>query len=527
MRPVIGLADGGFTVTWTSNGQDGSGLGVYGQRYSVGGAVVGGEFRVNTTTAGEQADASVAALADGGFVVTWSGYGSTDSWGVYGQRYNAAGASVGTEFRVNTTTADDQFSPSVAALANGGFVVTWESPDGSTSGIYGQRYDAFGSAVGTEFRVNTTTAGDQSTPSAAALVGGGFVVTWESGGQDGSGWGVYGQRYDVSGAAVGGELRANTTTAGNQFDNSVAALADGGFVVEWTSDPADINGQRYDASGAAVGGEFRVNSATAGDQSYPSVAALADGGFVMTWNTPFVSGPDTFGQRFDASGSPAANPSLTITGDATSQRLAGLAGNDTLLGFGGDDSLDGSGGFDYAVYAGSRSNYGVLTYNGQLVVGSVGEGLDRLVSIETLTFADQSLPSTRADSALEYIASYTDLIAAFGDNAAAGFNHFIGNGYAEGRTVNFDGLEYIASYGDLMNVFGTNSDAGASHYIVAGQTEGRRVTFNGLEYIASYTDLIHAFGANADAGAAHYIGPGHTEGRRVAFDGLEYIASYG
>ena len=35
-------------------------------------------------------------------------------------------------------------------------------------------------------------------------------------GQDGSGWGVYGQRYNSSGVPVGGEFRVNTTTNGDQ-----------------------------------------------------------------------------------------------------------------------------------------------------------------------------------------------------------------------------------------------------------------------------------------------------------------------
>jgi hypothetical protein len=524
---VVGLADGGFVVTWTSNGQDGSGLGVYGQRYGPGGAAVGSEFRANTTTSGDQADASVAALADGGYVVTWSGNGPTDNWGIHGQRYSAAGAAVGTEFRVNATAIGDQYSPATAALADGGFVVTWESLDGSTSGIYGQRYDASGAAVGTEFRSNTTTAGDQVNPSGAGLASGGFVVTWEAGGQDGSGWGVYGRRYDAVGAALGGEFRVNTTTAGDQFDSSIAALADGGFVVGWTSDPAEIYGQRYDATGAAVGGEFKANSAAAGDQSFPEVAALGDGGFVMSWNTPFASGSDTFGQRFDASGSPTGNPNLTITGDASSQRLTGLRGNDSFLGLGGNDTLEGGSGIDAATYVGTRSEYVVLGLEDQAAVGSVREGLDRLTSIETVIFSDKVLPSTRADSPLEYIASYADLMTVFGVNAAAGFNHFIGNGYAEGRTVSFDGLEYIASYGDLMDAFGAAAEAGASHYIQAGRFEARTVTFDGLEYIASYGDLIRAFGADGDVGVSHFIQAGRFEGRSTTFDGLEYIASYG
>lgn len=64
--------------------------------------------------------------------------------GTYGQRYNATAARVGTEFQVNTYTTDSQSNPSVASLTDGGFVVTWYSngQDGDSYGIYGQRYNA-------------------------------------------------------------------------------------------------------------------------------------------------------------------------------------------------------------------------------------------------------------------------------------------------------------------------------------------------------------------------------------------------
>lgn len=60
--------------------------------------------------------------------------------------------------------------------------------------------------VGSEFKVNTTTSEGQTYPSITALADGGFVVTWMSEAQDGSGWGIYGQRYTVDGAASGSEF---------------------------------------------------------------------------------------------------------------------------------------------------------------------------------------------------------------------------------------------------------------------------------------------------------------------------------
>jgi serralysin len=217
------------------------------------------------------------------------------------------------------------------------------------------------------------------------------------------------------------------------------------------------------------------------------------------------------------------NGSDTLIGNGAANYLSGGFGNDLLIGVAGDDALDGGPGIDTASYNGARSAYAVAWRDG-VTVSSTADGTDHLVDVEAVQFADMTGHITNRP--LEYIASYPDLIAAFGANAAAGFDHFLNSGYSEGRTVTFDGLEYIASYGDLMNVLGANEDAGAPSYITNGRFEGRHITFDGLEYIASYSDLISAFGADADAGASHYIQTGRFEGRQSTFDGLEYIASY-
>ena len=52
--------------------------------------------------------------------------------------------------------------------------------------------------VGAEFQVNTYTIGNKYGPSTTALSDGGFVITWQSLGQDGDGYGVYAQRYDAN-----------------------------------------------------------------------------------------------------------------------------------------------------------------------------------------------------------------------------------------------------------------------------------------------------------------------------------------
>jgi Ca2+-binding RTX toxin-like protein len=358
---VAALPDGGWVVTWQSLSQDGSSWGVYGQRYTAVGAATGGEFRVNTTTSSEQADPSVAALSDGGWVVTWGSRNQDGSgWGIYGQRYTAGGATTGVEFRVNTTTSSDQYYPSVAALSDGGWVVTWMSylQDGSVYGIYGQRYTAGGATTGGEFRVNTTTGNEQQYPSVAALSDGGWVVTWMSHLQDGSGYGIYGQRYTAGGATTGGEFRVNTTTSNEQQYPSVAALSDGGWVVTWMSRGQDgsgwgVYGQWYTATGALSGSEFLLNTVTSGDQTYPVTATSAIVGgnnFLTVWQSPDGDSNGVFS---------ASSIRVSATGDASSQTLPGTTGADTLIGAAGND---------------------VYTVNdvGDVVTESANEGDDRI-----------------------------------------------------------------------------------------------------------------------------------------------------
>ncbi len=247
---------GNFVVTWQSSAQDGSLYGIYGQRYDSTGATVGSEFPVNTYTTASQREPSIAMDNSGNFVVTW--YSDTQdgsNYGIYGQRYDSNGATVGSEFRINTYTTGNQFSASVAMDNNGNFVVTWESnQDGSSYGIYGQRYTSTGSVAGSEFQVNSYTTGNQISASVSIDNSGNFVVTWYSDTQDGSNLGIYGQRYDSTGATVGSEFQVNTYTTSSQFRPSVAMDNSGNFVVTWSSYGQDGNnngiyGQRYDSTG--------------------------------------------------------------------------------------------------------------------------------------------------------------------------------------------------------------------------------------------------------------------------------------
>ena len=133
---------GNYVVVWSSLNQDGDGWGIYGQRYNAAGEAQGSEFLVNDTFADQQLFASVAMDADGDFVISWSSKGQDgDNWGVYAELYAANGTVTRSEFQVNSYTTDEQAFSQVAMDANGNFVVTWSSKnqDSDTWGIYAQR----------------------------------------------------------------------------------------------------------------------------------------------------------------------------------------------------------------------------------------------------------------------------------------------------------------------------------------------------------------------------------------------------
>ncbi len=338
---VASAGDGTFVVVWDSSPQDGSYTGVFAQRFDGAGAPAGLEFQVNTYTTGHQFTPQVGCDAAGNFVVVWAtapvavGTGPED---VMAQRFDPSGTKVGPEFRVNTYTPGAQTRPAVAVDPAGDFVAVWSS-DGQASGydVFGQRFNAAGAKVGPEFRVNTYSTGAQYAAQVAMDRSGEFVVVWNSEGQDGSTGGIFGQRFDSSGAKRGPEFPVNAYTTGIQNQGRVAMDRGGNFVVAWNSDTPDqsfgIFAQRFDASAAKVGPEFPVNAYTTNGQYSPAVAVDARGNFVVAWHGDAQSGSDDdiAARRFDRAGRPVSPDFLVNAQTANFQSTAALV--DTGRGF--------------------------------------------------------------------------------------------------------------------------------------------------------------------------------------------------
>ncbi|MDI9446534.1 MAG: proprotein convertase P-domain-containing protein, partial [Planctomycetota bacterium] len=164
--------DGDYAVVWTSYGQDDPddpiGGGVYMRLYDRASRPLTGEILVNQTVAGMQNSAAIAMDADGDFVVVWQSEGTSDdgSWDVFARRFNAVGTALSDEFRVNVETANNQLNPAVAMDYFGNFVVVWASESGSIGSYFneirGRLFDLKGEAVTTDFVVNDTILPAQS-----------------------------------------------------------------------------------------------------------------------------------------------------------------------------------------------------------------------------------------------------------------------------------------------------------------------------------------------------------------------------
>ncbi len=238
-------SDGDFVITWDSN-HAGTTFGVFARRYNSSGVAQGVEFLVNTSTTGEQINTSIAMDSDGDFAIAWESYQDGDGYGVYAQRYNASGVVQGGELQINSFTTGAQSSPSIAMDDDGDFVITWHSngQDGSLNGVYAQRYNAAGATQGAEFKANAHTTSYQQSPSVAMDSDGDFVIAWQSNDQDGSVFGVYGRRYDATGVAQGStEFLVNSYTTDDQSNPSIAMESDGDFGITWQGDTQD--GSQY------------------------------------------------------------------------------------------------------------------------------------------------------------------------------------------------------------------------------------------------------------------------------------------
>jgi Ca2+-binding RTX toxin-like protein len=312
------------------------------------------------------------ALEGGGLAVVWSaGYGGTLQYAGqtrnYVQHITAEGALDGAARAITPWVASVSFSQDfhdwvqdVAPMDGGGYVVIYrggkQSPGNATDKpvIMAQTFDDDGVATGQPFVIFEPVVANnfsQTNASIAALADGGFVVVWTA-----TNIGIQGQRFDADFNPVGGMFAAVPPEFGGGVA-TVSATPDGGFIVT-QGDMYVKRSFRYDADGATMGDPYEVATRAL----FPGVSYFggaytnapghwefaADGSpvFFVVGNAFAASDhADIWVQRFrpEIFGT---NGNDTLTASDAGTALRGLGGNDRLIGGQGDDHLSGGDGND-------------------------------------------------------------------------------------------------------------------------------------------------------------------------------------
>jgi hypothetical protein len=275
----------GYKVTVTTNDTVG-GFDLSGSQTS-GGAI-------NTTVYGNQSNPQVTKLANGNLVVVWQG--DSGGYDVYMQLMDPTGTQkIGREQLVNQRQANNQDTPQVVALADGGFLVVFESYqssalDNSGDGVFARKYSAGGAAQTDEFLVNQTIVGGQRLASALALPDGGYIVSWYSEQNGGS---IVQRIYDAHNQPVSNELVIKNGGAAGAYGGPEMVLFEDGphagwYLTVWTgtdSNSTGVQGQLRKTDGSTAGPILTFNTTQDGPQQYPDVITLKDGSFVVFWDS--------------------------------------------------------------------------------------------------------------------------------------------------------------------------------------------------------------------------------------------------
>ncbi len=388
---VGALAGGGFVVAFALESNQG---GLYAQRFDANGTPVGAQITVYPAeNYGFFYSPTVTALPNGGFMIGYD-RDAVNNQGAAPQlvTYDASGNRTGSFAPTTRTDKTSNVNMDVAALAKGGFVATYVGSGDAlyTQGLYAQRFNSDGTKNGAEIELVAMGSTSAQDSAVAALADGGFAVTWTQGAI-----GVYVQRFDAAGTATGAVVKLDGSNY-NELGSSpvITSLSDGGYLVAWQTgyyNAGIAHAQRFDAKGAMVGSEIILPTTTSGVGQL-DVAAQAGGGFVVTW-----AGTDNHVHtaRYDAAGLPVL---YSLTGDAgpntiyfagtEAVRLTGAAGDDALTGGAGADILDGGSGAD--TLAGGSGNDIYLADALDTISEAANEGIDT-VRIATSYTLDRNI----------------------------------------------------------------------------------------------------------------------------------------
>jgi len=285
----IAIINNGFIVCWESNNQDGSGYGIYAQRFDVYGNFLGGEFQVNNNVLHDQYNVVITTSGEG-FIAAWiSDHPDNGLGGIFFKKYSTDLDIVISETQINNLSTVNVSGLSVVNFDNDRFVIAWESPNAENSSgldIHLQIFNSDGSKFGTELLLNNYTISTQKSIDLTVLNNGNIVSTWSSRYQDGSGYGIFSKILNQNNEIIVDEFQVNSYTAGSQLNPSISELSSGGFVISWESNNQDggnygVYSQIFDEDGVVIEG-FKIQITDVNSD------------LLINNNLNFVGGVDTY-----------------------------------------------------------------------------------------------------------------------------------------------------------------------------------------------------------------------------------------
>ena len=253
---ITAMADGGYLVAWGARSADSSIRNVFLQRFDNTDTTVGSPIEFDAL-GGWDINPQITALNDGGYAVTWAGYNAdATTSNIFVQRYNSTNTVVGSQIEFSSAGVFG-LTPQITAMSDGGYVVIWEGDAANTStrNVYALRFNSANVPVGIPIALDGLVGSDQ-TPQITAMTDGGYVVTWRGNSPTGSTSDVFVQRFDNANTAVGSPIALDGMGGGDQ-QPQITAMNDGGYVVTWRGISADglssnIFVQRFTADNARV-----------------------------------------------------------------------------------------------------------------------------------------------------------------------------------------------------------------------------------------------------------------------------------
>ena len=512
---------------------------------------------VNSTTVGDQFDSQTVGLAGGGFVTIFNDMSSGENQIRY-RIFDGKGVALGPDavvFEGFTTTK----MGGVAALKDGGFVITFEPNNaaGDDGDVDFARFDANG-VLKNGYAVDDLPQNNTTTPSVAALANGGFAIVWSE--HDGQKWNTYVSRYSDGNSSLTGKILVDDTGGGTGHNPQVIGLKDGGFAVAYLNHGGganfDLNMRIYNENGTPRTAAFTVNHVTDGIQTVPSLALLDNGFIAVTWETSAQgsanddvaariysangvaimgeftiaagalaqNGGDAVGlaggvlahvyktmdPAFDGNGSGIAYTETlisrttigngtdeTLKGDELVDRIFGGGGKDTITAGGGDDIVEGGAGGD-KLDGGAGGN--TLSYESSLV----GVQIDLLGG--TAKYGDAEGDTIVASSFFKVIGSATGddtLYGTTGNNrlfGGGGGDTLVGNGGHDALSGE-DGDDFLSASKSTGSVF--DGGDGIDWISYEGETVGITLNLDGSGNAGGASNdkvyaIENAFGSHHD-----------------------------